>query len=167
MNTKTLMLAAVLAASAGAAAAQEAKKEVKIGSIEVSRPWARATPKGATTAAGYLKLTNTGSAPDRLVGGSSDVCGRFEVHQMEMAGNVMQMRPVANGLEINPGQSVELKPGSFHVMCIGLKQQLQRGQKIKTTLTFEKAGSGEIEFSVEPIGSPGPASGSAEHMHMH
>ncbi len=160
MNAKIVMLAAALALTAGTAAAQEAK----IGSIEVSGAWARATPKGASVAAGYLKLTNTGSAPDRLIGGSSDISSRFEVHEMSMAGNVMQMRPVANGLEIKPGQSVELKPSSYHVMFIGLKRPLQQGQKIKSTLKFEKAGSGDVEFSVQPIGSPGP--GSADHGHM-
>lgn len=164
MNTKILMLAAALAVSAGTAAAQDA---VKIGSIEISRPWARATPKGASVSAGYLKITNTGSDSDRLVGGSSDISGRVEVHEMTMADGVMRMRPVTNGLEIKPGQSVELKPSSYHLMFVGLKRPLQRGEKIKGILKFEKAGSADVEFSVEPVGSSGPASGGGDHMHMH
>ncbi len=163
MNTKIFMLAAALAISAGTAVAQEA---VKIGSIEISGPWARATPKGASVAAGYLKLTNTGSEADRLVGGSSEFSSRIEVHEMSMDKGVMRMRPVANGLEIKPGQSVELKPNSYHLMFVGLKRQLKQGEKVRGTLKFEKAGSADVEFAVEPVGSPGPGAASSGHMQM-
>ena len=160
MNTKIVMLAAALALSAGAATAQD----FKAGAIEISRPWARATPKGASVGSGYLKLTNTGSAPDRLIGGSSDVAGRVEIHEMATVDGVMRMRPFANGLEIKPGQSVELKPGSSHVMFMDLKQPLQQGQKVKGRLVFEKAGTVEVEYVVGAIGGGAP---SAHSGHMH
>jgi hypothetical protein len=79
-----------------------------------------------------------------------------------MEGGVMKMRPVEGGLEIKPGQTVELKPGSFHVMLTGLKQQLEKGQRIKGTLEFEKAGKVEIEYVVDAIGASPPA---GEHSH--
>ena len=83
---------------------------------------------------------------------------------MAMEGGVMTMRPVDGGLEIKPGESVELKPGSFHVMLMGLKQPLEKGQRIKGTLDFEKAGKVEIEYTVEAIGAT-PAAKKGGHHH--
>jgi copper(I)-binding protein len=119
--------------------------------------------QGATVAGGYMTISNKGSAPDRLVGGSAAVAGRFEVHQMAMERGVAKMRPVQGGLEIKPGETVELKPGSFHAMLMGLKQQLQKGQKVKGTLEFEKAGKLDIEYAVEAVGATAPAA----DMHHH
>jgi len=69
------------------------------------------------------------------------------------------MRPVEGGLEIKPGETVDLKPGSMHVMLMGLKQPLEKGQTVKGTLEFEKAGKVDIEYAVEALGvsAPGPA----------
>jgi copper(I)-binding protein len=74
---------------------------------------------------------------------------------------VMKMRELAQGLEIKPGEKVEFKPGSYHVMFMGLKQQLTQGQHFKATLQFEKAGKVDIDFAIEGLGaqSPGPAGG--------
>ena len=123
-----------------------------IGSLQIAHPWARATPKGATVGGGYMKITNNGSAPDRLIGGSTPVAERFEVHEMSMDDGVMRMRMLKNGLEIKPGQTVELKPGSLHVMMVNLKQPIQEGQRFKGTLVFEKAGTVEVEYAIEPVG---------------
>ena len=132
-----------------------------VGSLKIAHPWTRATPKGASVGGGYMKITNTGTAPDRLVGGASDVSTHVEIHEMKMDNGVMKMRPVANGLEIKPGQTVEFMPGGYHVMFMGLKQQLVQGQHLTATLQFEKAGKVDVDFAVEGIGaqSPGPAGG--------
>ena len=130
--------------------------EYKLGSLEIGHPWTRATPRGATVAGGYLKITNNGAGADRLVGGSSPIAGRFEIHEMRMNNGVMQMRALPAGLEIKPGETVELKPGSFHLMFMDLKQQLEQGKRVKGTLVFEKAGPIEVEYAVEAVGaSPG------------
>ena len=71
-----------------------------------------------------MKITNSGTAPDRLVGGSSDISSSFEVHEMKMDGGVMKMRPVAGGIEIKPGETVTLDPSGYHVMLVDLKKQL-------------------------------------------
>ena len=123
-----------------------------VGSLQISQPWTRATPKGASTAAGYLKITNTGTTPDRLVGASSPVAGRVEVHEMSMENGVAKMRPLKDGLEIKPGASVELKPGSYHLMLEELKQPIKKGDHIKDTLTFEKAGSVDIQLTAVGAG---------------
>src|SRR5262245_27838641 len=132
--------AAWLCGTAGAA-------DFSVGPINVGNPWTSATPRGAAVAGAYMTITNTGSAVDRLVGGTFALAGRFEVHSMEVEGGVARMRPVAGGLEIKPGQTVELKPGALHVMLMGLRQQLQAGQEVKGTLMFEKAGKLDIEYA--------------------
>jgi periplasmic copper chaperone A len=126
--------------------------EYKLGSLVINHPWSRATPKGATVAAGYLKITNTGTTPDRFVAGSSGVGKRFEIHEMSMDGSVMRMRELKDGIEIAPGATVEFKPGSYHVMFVDIAKPLAKGDKVKATLTFEKAGKLDVEFWVGDIG---------------
>ena len=145
---KSLLLALVFALAASSASAHE----YKVGSIEIKHPWARATPKGAEIAGGYMKLINTGTEPDRLVGGTNANSEKFEMHEMSMDNGVMKMRPLPNGIEIKPGQTVELKPGSYHLMFVGLKQPFEKGKRVKGTLKFEKAGSVDVEYVVEAVG---------------
>jgi periplasmic copper chaperone A len=117
----------------------------------------RATPKGAQVAGGYMKITNTGKEADRLVGGTLDQTRRLEIHQMTMVGDVMQMRPLPDGLVIKPGETVELEPGGYHVMGLDLQAPFASGQTAKGTLQFEKAGTIQIEYAVVPVGgSPQP-----------
>ncbi|KAB2919800.1 MAG: copper chaperone PCu(A)C [Hyphomicrobiaceae bacterium] len=133
--------------------ADKAAKSYKIGSLVIEAPWARATPGGAKVAGGYLKITNTGQTADRLVGGSLAVAATVEVHEMAMSDNVMKMRRLHQGLEIKPGQTVELKPGGYHLMFMELREGLKQGQTVKGTLVFEKAGTVEVEYRVAPIGA--------------
>ena len=99
-------------------------------------------------------------AADKLVGGSTDIAGRFEVHEMSMNGGVMQMRPLNEGLELKAGQTVELKPGGYHVMFLDLKRQLKEGDTVNATLQFEKAGKVDVTFKVGSVGGA-----SAPHSH--
>ena len=145
-----LIVAAVLAAWTALPAQAE---DVTIGGLKISAPWARATPKGASVGGGYMKITNTGTAPDRLVGGSTDICRRFEVHEMKMEGGVMKMRPLADGIEIKPGQTVTLDPSGYHVMFVGLKDQLKQGDRFKATLQFAQAGKVDVDFIIEGLGA--------------
>jgi len=64
----------------------------------------------------------------------------------------MRMRQLEKGLEIAPGETIKLKPGSYHLMMIGLKQPYQEGEAVKGSMTFEKAGTVDIEFVVEGMG---------------
>jgi copper(I)-binding protein len=160
MTIRILVLAVAALFMAGPAHAHD----FTVGALKIEHPWARATPKGAQVAGGYLKITNTGKEPDRLVGGSVAFAGRFEIHEMAMDGGVMKMRALPKGLEIKPGQTVELKPGSFHLMFMELKQPLVKDQmpRPKGTLMFEKAGKVEVEFAVEAIGGA-PSGGGHKH----
>lgn len=151
------LIMAVLALVMSAAQAHD----YKAGSLEIGHPWTRATPKGASVAGGYLKITNKGTAADRLTSATLAIAPRVEIHEMAMRDGMMRMRPLPAGLEIKPGETVEFKPGSYHIMFMNLKQPLEIGQRIKGTLTFEKAGPVEVEFVVEAIGAP--ASGRHAH----
>ena len=131
---------AILLALCATLIAPAAAHEYNIGSLHIGHPWSRATPKGATIGAGYLKITNNGTTPDRLIGGSSDAAKSFELHVMSMENGVMKMRPVEGGIEIKPGETVEFKPESYHVMFVGLKEPLVQGHRVKATLEFAKAG---------------------------
>lgn len=151
MIRTALLLAIALALSSPAMA-----EDAQLGALKITAAWARATPKGAAVGGGYVTITNTGKESDRLVGGSSDVSNRLEVHEMSMDKGVMKMRPVTDGVEIKPGQTVMLKPGGLHIMFTGLKKPLVQGEHIKGTLTFAKAGNVEVDFSVAGIGAQGP-----------
>ena len=152
-------MAAVFSLFAGVAQAGD----YSVGNLQIAGPWARATPRGANVGAAYFTITNNGSSPDRLVGGSTKVANRFEVHSMVTENGVAKMRPVEGGLEIKPRETVELKPGSFHVMLIGLTQAIQTGQRLSGTLVFERAGKVDVEFDVVPVGQDSPAAGGDHH----
>ena len=134
------------------------------GTVKISNPWTRVPPPSAKVAGGFMTLTNTGTAPDRLVKGSSPAAGRIEIHEMSMDGGMMKMRELDKGLEIKPGQTVELKPGSFHIMFMDLKEAPKEGSTVKGTLVFERAGPIEIEYKVEPLGAK-DAKGTGSHHH--
>jgi len=137
--------------------------EFKVGDLEIGHPWSRATPPGAKVAGGYLTVTNKGSAPDRLLAISSDICDKAELHEMAVKDGVMTMRPVEGGLEIPAGGKVALKPGAYHLMFTGLKRQPKQGEKFSATLTFEKAGSVTVQFLVEGMGETGSGDMDMDH----
>jgi len=138
-----------------------------IGSIHIAQPWARATPKGASSGAGYLTITNRGAAPDRLTSCvASDVAGQCQIHSMTMEGGVMKMRPVEGGLEIKPGETVTLKPSGLHVMLTDLKKPLEPGKTATAMLQFEKAGSVAVEFAIVALGAPAPGAATGGTMMM-
>ncbi|MCU4181453.1 copper chaperone PCu(A)C [Bosea sp. BH3] len=152
----SLPLAAVaLALSATLASAHG----FKLGSLTIGHPWSRATPAGAKVGGGYLTIENTGSAPDRLVSVSAPFAGRAEIHEMALKDGIMTMRPLEKGVDVAPGAKVEFKPGGYHIMFMDLKQQLKQGETLKGTLTFEKAGSVDVEFKVDSIAAKGSTEG--------
>jgi len=142
---------AFAAALLGLSAQASLAHDYKLGALEIGHPYARATPPNAPVSGGYLTIRNTGDEADRLISGEAEFADRVEIHEMKMENDVMKMRELADGLEIPAGGEVELKPGGYHVMFIGLDGQMAEGESRTATLTFEKAGSIEVEFSVENI----------------
>ena len=133
----TFALIGVIAATG--AAAQDA-------SILLEKPWVRRAPAmpGAgsaapSTAAGYVIMRNRGPARDALIAATADDAERVELHETRNMSGMMMMERVAK-VELAPGSRVELKPGSYHLMLIGLKRALTPGQTVILTLEFERAG---------------------------
>jgi copper(I)-binding protein len=172
MIKTTRTIAAVLAASLFLAAPAFAHG-YKIGDLAIGHPWTRATPGGAKVGGGYVAIVNKGTAPDKLIGASLSVADHVEIHEMKMDGGIMQMRPIEGGVEIKPGETVRFEPNGNHLMFMGLKEPLTQGDMVKGQLTFEKAGTVDIEFKVDAIGAPGPShdmkmdgmKGMDDHMH--
>lgn len=130
--------------------------EVKLGDLTLAKGWTRATPKSAPVGAGFLSITNNGKAADRLLSVSTSIADRGEVHTMSMTDGVMKMRRLDEGLEIPAGKTVLLKPGGFHLMLIGLKRHISKGETIDVHLTFEKAGVAKMSLHAAPIGARKP-----------
>ncbi len=126
--------------------------DAKVGDLVLEHPFSHATPSTARTGAGYLTIRNTGQETDRLVAVSCDCAEASEIHEMTMDNHVMRMRQLPDGLAIPAGGMVELKPGGYHLMFIGLKAPFVEGEMVKATLTFEKAGSVQTMFKIGPLG---------------
>jgi periplasmic copper chaperone A len=113
------------------------------GDLTIDDAWARQTPDMATNGAVYLTVRNTGAAADKLLSATAQVSDKVELHQTTSSGGMMSMEPVA-GIDVPAAGTVELKPGGYHIMLVGLKSPLEAGQKIPVTLQFEKAGAVEV-----------------------
>lgn len=133
-----------------------AAEDATAGPISIKDAWSRATPEGANVGVGYLTITNDGDAPDRLVSADADFAGRAEIHQMTMNNDVMQMRPVPDGVTIPAKGSVVFSPASYHLMFMGLKGPLKQGDAVTGSLTFEHAGKVNVTFQVEAMGASAP-----------
>ncbi len=114
--------------------------------VEVQDPWARASVAGQKATGVFMKLTAREAV--QLVGGESPVAGVTEVHEMKMEGDVMRMRAVTS-LPLAAGQSVELKPGSYHVMLMDLKQPLQAGSTVPLTLRLKDSRGTEVPLQLQ------------------
>jgi periplasmic copper chaperone A len=131
--------------------------------VTVNEPWVRATVPQQKATGAFMNLSAASSA--RLVSAKSPAASIVEIHEMVMEGNLMKMRAIT-GIEIPAGQTLSLKPGSYHVMLIDLKQQIKDGDTVPITLIFEgldkQQQTLEIKAPARPLNSK-PAN--AEHKH--
>lgn len=148
MNRLILTLAAL--AFATIATAEDFTK----GTLTIVDPHAAATTPGQLSDAGFLKIVNTGDAPDYLIGVSGDF-GTLMLHQTTVDANGVAKMTHVESLEIPAHGSVELKHASYHIMMMQLKQQLKKGDKVAATLTFKNAGPVQIEFTIGDGGMAG------------
>ncbi|MGV7032086.1 DUF1775 domain-containing protein [Methylobacterium symbioticum] len=155
---------------AAAQKAAAAPAPVKAGDLTIETPWLRATPAGAKVAGGYVRITNAGTSPDTLTAASIPLAGRGDIHTMSTENGVMKMAPLPEGLTIKPGETVELKPGGLHLMFEGLTGAPKAGESVQGSLTFARAGTVPVTFTVAPIGAMAPgtsagAAGGGHHNH--
>jgi copper(I)-binding protein len=129
----------------------------------VENAWARATPVGAKTGAVYMTLVNNGAIPDRLLGVTTPVADKVQIHKVSEENGVSSMRELLT-IDITPGAKIIFNPGDTHVMLVGLKQPLKEGQTIPLTLDFEKAGKVDVIATVAKVGAmQGGGMGSMMH----
>jgi len=140
-----ILAAAALTAFGSPAHAQD----FSIGDIKIEIPWAKPSLKGVPNGAAYMTITNRGETDDTLLAAAADVSSAVELHTMSMTDGVMRMRQLEGGVPLPAGETVKLEPGGLHVMFIGLKQTLTAGESVPVTLTFEQAGTLEIEVNIE------------------
>jgi copper(I)-binding protein len=114
-------------------------------------PFIQDANRSASNSAVYLTLRNVGKAPDRLLGGRTPAASAVEVHQSSLVDDIMRMEKL-DGLELPPDSAVELKPGGYHLMLLGLTRSLVEGEELQLTLVFER--SGDLVLNV-PVGSTG------------
>ena len=130
-------------------------------SVSVADGWVRATVPGQKATGAFMKITAKDSA--KLVSAASPSAGVVEIHEMKMEKDVMKMAPLANGLDLPAGKTVELKPGGFHVMLMDLKAPLAADSTVPVTLTFKDAkgntSSQELKLPVKAM--------AAQSMHKH
>lgn len=107
----------------------------------------------AKTGAIYFSVMSHGTTEDRLLSISTPAASSAEVHETIVDGDVMKMRAIEGGLIIAPGKTYEMKPGGIHVMLMGLKAPLKKGDTVALELVFEKAGVVKVEAPVGDIGA--------------
>ncbi|MDQ5848815.1 MAG: copper chaperone PCu(A)C, partial [Pseudomonadota bacterium] len=105
---------------------------VEKGDLQIRHPWSRATPPGAKVGVGYMELRNRGSQPDRLLGASTPLAKRVEMHVTRREGDVVRMRQVES-FDIPAGERVELGPGGGHLMLVDLARPLKKGERVPLT----------------------------------
>ena len=152
---KTLCLSAAFAALSAVSAFAEG--------VVAIEPFAFATAKTAKAGGAYVSLMNHGPA-DRLIGAESDVARRVEVHEHIKDGDVMRMRHVEGGLELPEGGMIEMKPGGYHVMLMGLHAPLEVGQSFPVTLVFESGAEVTVDVPIRKRGAHGDGHSSG-HSH--
>jgi len=135
---RILALSAFLALGAcGQPADKPTEPAAAPGTVTVADAWCRPTPNGAKAGGCYVTLT--AGSDDRLLSVSTALAESAQIHEMKMENGVMSMGELKDGLPLPAGQKVELKPGSTHVMLMGLRDPLVDGGVASFTLTFEKA----------------------------
>ncbi|NOR31609.1 MAG: copper chaperone PCu(A)C [Sulfitobacter sp.] len=142
----TRAVCAIVLLSAGPLAAQ---------GMMVHDAYARSSTAASTSGAAFMVLMNHSGSDDRLIGASSDVAKKVELHQhAEDANGVMRMGEIEGGVPIANDEAHTFKRGGDHLMFMGLNRPLKQGEMIKVTLEFEKAGEVEIEITVDQDRQP-------------
>jgi copper(I)-binding protein len=125
--------------------------------VTILDPWVRATVPQQKAAGAFMRVQS--ATAQRLVGVSSPVAGRAELHEMAMENNTMRMRQV-DAIDLPAGKPVNLAAGGYHVMFFDLKRQLKEGETVPVTLVLQdgaKKSSVTVEAQVKPMTWVAPA----------
>lgn len=136
------------AVSSSPVAASPSSSALTLGDLSFSNYAVRAALGNVPNTAAYVSITNNGEVEDRLISASCDCAMETQTHTMKMENGEMQMAEAKGGFVIKPGETLALKPGSNHIMLMGLKTRPEDGKTQDVTLTFEHAGSITIPMPV-------------------
>ncbi|MGQ9849319.1 MAG: copper chaperone PCu(A)C [Aggregatilineaceae bacterium] len=101
----------------------------------------------------FMVIENAGETADQLIGAavSPEIARTVEIHETTVdENNVMQMRPV-EAIEVPARGSVELKPGSYHIMLLDVQRDLNPGDTVTLTLSFASGASLQVDATVRPL----------------
>ena len=118
--------------------------------ISILNPHIRAMPPGQKVTAMYFQLKNSSSSNHDLIKVEGDISNMIELHTHTNNNGVMQMGEVES-IPVAANDMVEAKPGSYHVMIMGLKQDLSLGDKFDFNLTFKDGSSKSITAEVKTL----------------
>jgi len=138
--------------------------DARTGSLTIVKPWARATPPGATVGAVYLEIVNSGAVSDTLQSVETTVARRAELHSMSTEGGVMRMRQLP-AVTIPAHGQVRFNPEGKHVMLIDLLKPLQQGGRVVLTLVFARAGRLSVEAPIRGLGAMSDSDGGITDAH--
>jgi periplasmic copper chaperone A len=124
--------------------------EVKFGSLMISDAWARGTPRSGGA---FLTIHNMGAA-DELIDVRADLAKKVQLHRTVSEGGIMKMKHVS-GVPVPDHGMATLKPGSYHVMMMGLNKPMKPGQSFPLTLVFKHAGEVTIQVDIMKMGATG------------
>ncbi len=155
---KQLFLAATLSLTASAAFACET---VTVGDLSVAHGWSKVTIGAGRPGVFYVSISNAGATDDALVGISTPAAGMPMLHETVLKDGVASM-PHAMSIPVPAGQSVQLSPGGYHGMLMGLTAALKEGDSFPVTLSFEKAGEVTVNVEVLSLRAEGPDCADAE-----
>lgn len=144
-----IVLVAALALAACEPTPDAGPTEAPVADLLIEDAWARpADTSGVDRSAAYFTLRNGRVDSVRLGSARTDVARVAEVHQSFEENSVMRMRPVVDGIEVAPGETVAFEPGSYHIMLIDLQRPLVEGDRFSLLLTFGEAGERTVEVEV-------------------
>jgi len=131
--------------------------------LSATEAWARATPPGTDVGAAYVTIENQTDTGDRLLGITSPVAAKIEIHETVEEDGVARMRPIEDAC-LTAGSALAMRPGGTHLMLTGLKAPLKEGDVLTLTLTFETAGPLTVEAPIAGLGADAPPDHAAHKM---
>jgi copper(I)-binding protein len=109
--------------------------QVEADKIIIKDAWIQEGPPSQKITAAFMLIENHNSEEIALLSASTDAARVVELHKMELEDGMMSMRQVES-INIPAGGMIELKPGGYHLMVIGLNKVLKEGEDVKVTLRF-------------------------------
>ncbi len=129
---------------------------VSAAEIMVMDAYARIGRPGAPTGAVFMMLHNMGAEEDRLIGAKSSIARAAQIHSTEVKDDIVSMRHIEDGVQLDAGAAHEFARGGDHIMLMGLTEKLNDGDTVPLTLIFENAGEVTVDVTIDNArGQPG------------